>query len=65
MDNLAACEMHKETKESRRYPNDFYFVEMLVRGDGKAWDLFYKEYRKNVEQYIEAKYPKVCGVMEI
>lgn len=48
-----------------RFPEDIYYVNLLVSGENRAWDLFYKEYRRKLEVYIEARYPNIFGVSDI
>ncbi|MCL4479791.1 MAG: hypothetical protein M1381_11990 [Deltaproteobacteria bacterium] len=43
----------------RRYPDDYEFVQLLITGDTKAWDKFYREIRKKMSAYLNNKYPSV------
>lgn len=65
MDGTSTTEVFKERKETVRFPEDLYYVNLLVSGDNRAWDLFYKEYRRKLEGYIETRYPNVFGVSDI
>jgi DNA-directed RNA polymerase specialized sigma24 family protein len=58
-------EVHKERIESGRHAEDLYYVNLLIAGDSRAWDLFYREYRRKVESYIGAKYPNTFGSADI
>jgi len=44
---------------SPRYPDDYQFVQLLIRGENKAWDRFYKEFRKKMLVYLNNKYPNI------
>lgn len=65
MDGTSTTEVFKERKETVRFLEDLYYVNLLVSGENRAWDLFYKEYRRKLEGYIETRYPNVFGVSDI
>lgn len=65
MDGASTTEAFKERKETVRFPDDLYYAGLLVSGEKRAWDLFYKEYRRKLEGYIETRYPNVFGVSDI
>lgn len=62
---IVTGEMHSERKEKINYSEDLHYAGLLVSGDSRAWNLFYKEYRKKVGGFIEAKYPNIFGVSDI
>ena len=64
-DEMLTGAAYKEKKEAGRYAEDLYYANLLVSGDNRAWNLFYKEYRRKVGAYIETKYPNVFGVSDI
>jgi DNA-directed RNA polymerase specialized sigma24 family protein len=47
------------------YKEDYEFAQLLLEGESKAWDRFYKEFRKKLEAYINRKYPNVFSEIVI
>jgi hypothetical protein len=41
-----------------RYAQDYTFAQLLISGNEKAWNVFYKEYREKLSKYIESRYPR-------